>query len=83
MSAPDNGDDTREEYDFSGGGRGKYAARFAAGTNVVVLDPDVAETFKTSRQVNDALRRVKRDADGVGSGPPNTVVEKAGRRHED
>ena len=44
-----------EEYDFSGGVRGKYAARFAKG-NVVVLDPDVAEVFTDSESVNQALR---------------------------
>lgn len=37
-----------EEYDFSGGVRGKYAARFAHGSSVVVLDPDVAEVFTDS-----------------------------------
>jgi hypothetical protein len=46
----------RSEYDFSKGVRGKYAARFAEGTNVVVLDPDVAALFPTSTSVNDALR---------------------------
>ena len=46
----------RGEYDFSGGVRGKYAARYAQGTNVVVLDPDVAEAFPTPKAVNDALR---------------------------
>lgn len=45
-----------EEYDFSGGVRGKYAARFAAGANVVVLDPDVAEVFTDAESVNQALR---------------------------
>jgi hypothetical protein len=45
-----------EEYDFSGGVRGKYAARFAEGANVVVLDPDVAEIFTDSESVNQALR---------------------------
>ena len=49
-------DDMREEYDFSGGVRGKYAARFAEGSNVVVLDPDVADLFADSESVNDALR---------------------------
>jgi len=49
-------DELRPDYDFSGGVRGKYAAQFARGTNVVVLAPDVAEAFKTSRAVNDALR---------------------------
>jgi len=45
-----------EEYDFSGGVRGKYVARFAEGANVVVLDPDVAEVFTDSESVNQALR---------------------------
>ena len=51
-----NTDDLRDEYDFSGGVRGKYAARFAKGSNVVVLDPDVAAEFRTPQAVNDALR---------------------------
>lgn len=46
----------RAEYDFTGGVRGKYAQRYAAGSNVVVLDPDVAEMFPTSRVVNSTLR---------------------------
>ena len=54
----DSGDDLRPEYDFSGGVRGKYAQRFREGTNIVVLDPDVAAEFKDSQAVNDALRRV-------------------------
>lgn len=45
-----------EEYDFSGGVRGKYAARFARGSHVVVLDPDVAAVFPDSESVNRALR---------------------------
>ena len=45
-----------DEYDFSGGVRGKYAGRFARGSNVVVLDPDVAQVFKDSESVNKALR---------------------------
>ena len=53
---PDHPDDMREEYDFSGGVRGKFAERFAAGSNVVVLDPDVADFFTDSTSVNDALR---------------------------
>lgn len=46
----------REEYDFSRGVRGKYANRFARGSNVIVLDPDVAAFFPTSKDVNKALR---------------------------
>jgi hypothetical protein len=45
-----------DEYDFSGGVRGKHAARYAQGSNVVVLDPDVAEVFPDSESVNKALR---------------------------
>ncbi|MBI4728505.1 MAG: hypothetical protein HY775_03270 [Acidobacteria bacterium] len=52
---PDD-DEMREEYDFSAGVRGKYAQRFDAGSNVVVLDPDVAAEFKTRQAVNEALR---------------------------
>ena len=50
------GAEMREEYDFSGGVRGKYAARFAKGTNVIVLDPDVAKVFPDAEAVNRALR---------------------------
>lgn len=46
----------RSEYDFSGGVRGKYAARYAEGSNVVVLDPDVAELYPDAAAVNRALR---------------------------
>jgi hypothetical protein len=45
-----------EEYDLSNGVRGKYAARFARGSQVVVLDPDVAQVFSDSESVNRALR---------------------------
>jgi len=44
------------EDDFSGGVRGKYAGRFANGTMMVVLDPDVAELFPDPKSVNNALR---------------------------
>jgi len=45
-----------EEYDFSKGIRGKYAQRYAEGSNVVVISPDVAEVFPDSESVNEALR---------------------------
>ncbi len=64
-------DTLREEYDFSGAVRGKYHARYAASTNVVVLDPDVAAAFKNSEAVNDALRallRIARASGGLTSG---------------
>ena len=48
------------DYDFSNGVRGKYAARYAAGTNVIVLSPDMAEVFQDSQAVNEALRTLVR-----------------------
>ena len=48
--------DMLAEYDFSQGARGKYAKRYAQGTNVVVIDPDVAEYFPDHDSVNDSLR---------------------------
>lgn len=48
------------DIDFSGGVRGKYAARYAAGTNLVLLSPDVAEIFPDSDAVNEALRTLVR-----------------------
>lgn len=49
-------DEMRDFYDFSGGVRGKYAARFAEGVNIVRLDPDVAAVFPDDAAVNEALR---------------------------
>ncbi len=51
-------DTLRPEYDFSQGVRGKHAARYATGTNVVVLEPDVAAEFRTAEEVNNTLRAV-------------------------
>ena len=55
----------RPEYDFSKAVRGVTAARYAQGTNVVILDPDVAELFPDSRAVNEALRTFTRLARGT------------------
>mgnify|MGYP001560837929 CR=1 FL=1 len=48
--------DMLEEYDFSKGIQGKYAEKFEEGTNVVVIDPDVAKFFPDHDSVNQALR---------------------------
>ncbi len=64
----DQDEDLLPEYDFSKGVRGKYASRFAAGTNVVVLDPELAKHFPTAQAVNDALRQqleARKKAGGV------------------
>lgn len=52
-------DDLRPEYDLSrlkGGVRGKYASKYRQGTNLILLEPDVAEVFKDNESVNEALR---------------------------
>jgi hypothetical protein len=55
-------DELRPEYDMKsllkGGTRGKYAKRFREGTNLVLLEPDVAGAFPDEKTVNDALRLV-------------------------
>ncbi|MFZ0520981.1 MAG: hypothetical protein WAN14_20075 [Candidatus Acidiferrales bacterium] len=56
---PQRPDELRREYDLSalrGGVRGKYAARYKAGTNLVLLSPDVAKYFPDEKSVNTALR---------------------------
>ena len=50
----------RKEYDFSKGVRGKYYKKFIKGTNIIVLDPDVAKVFKNSKEVNEILRTISR-----------------------
>ena len=59
-------DDLRPEYDLSqleNGARGKYARRYQEGTNLVLLDPDVAAAFPTDDAVNNALRMLMRIAE--------------------
>ena len=56
MKRKSDADDMLDEYDFSGGVRGKYAKRYHQESNIIVLDPDVAERFPNSEAVNQALR---------------------------
>lgn len=56
MSQVDEQDTMREEYDFSGGVRGKHYQAYRQGTNLVLLEPDLANIFKDSATVNSALR---------------------------
>ena len=60
MSNESEQDTMRPEYDFSSGARGKHHEAWREGTNVVLLDPDVAEVFKDSETVNPALRTLAR-----------------------
>jgi hypothetical protein len=61
-------DDLRPQYDFSAlgrGVRGKYFRRATAGTNLVLIEPDLARTFPTDKAVNDALRMLVKVASGA------------------
>ncbi|MCY7321178.1 MAG: hypothetical protein LH660_05095 [Phormidesmis sp. CAN_BIN36] len=67
-------DELRSEYDFSqlvGGVRGKYVERYRAGTNLVLLDRDVAQAFPSEDAVNEALRLLIKIAQRH---PPNNAV---------
>lgn len=80
-------DELRPEYDLrqllKGGVRGKYAKQYHAGTNLVLLDPDIRKVFRSERAVNDALRLVIQlrrvggaGADGRSKAKPRTSVPK-------
>lgn len=69
-------DELRPEYDFAqmqGGVRAKYVERYRAGTNLVLLDPDVAQAFPSDKAVNDALRLLIQSAQRQ---QPNTAVQR-------
>ena len=65
-----------DEYDFSQGVRGKYATQYAEGTNVVVIEPDVAEFFPDHDSVNESLRSliaiIKQQGNAVRAVPAKT-----------
>jgi hypothetical protein len=72
----DADDDMLPEYDFTGAVRGKYYERYREGTNVILLDPDVAEVFRDATAVNEALRLLvsvagaKATKQPTGTAPP-------------
>ena len=69
VNTSSSGEELRPEYDqsvFENAERGKYAQRYAAGTNIVRLAPDVAAAFPDEKAVNDALRFVMQIADDAG-----------------
>ena len=61
-------DEIRPEYDFSKSIKGKHHKAYRQGTNIVLLETDVAEVFKDSKSVNHALRMLmdiaKKETDG-------------------
>ena len=79
-SARADRDTMRPEYDFSGAVRGKYHKRYLEGTNVVVLDPDVAKRFRNSASVNKVLRTfLKGSKRGVVAGSAATFRKRVAR----
>jgi len=73
-------DDLRPEYDFAslkGGVRGKYLERLRQGTNIVLIEPEIAQAFPTERSVNEALKGVLNTTQAVRrmGGLPNTALQ--------
>jgi hypothetical protein len=77
-------DDLRPEYDFAtmkGGVRGKYVARLRRGSNLVLLEPEIAAAFPSDDAVNEALRGVLNTTRAIRrkGGLPNKALQSAGR----
>jgi hypothetical protein len=72
------------EYDFAsmkGGVRGKYVKRLRAGSNLVLLEPDVAAAFRSDAAVNKALRATLEAASAVSPGRlPNSALQRSHSR---
>lgn len=82
-----NNGDVSPEYDFSamkGGVRGKYYERYRDGTNVVLLEPDVAKAFPTENPVNEALRGILSTTRAVRrtGGLPDRAIQGTGRGYK-
>ncbi|MCX6543706.1 MAG: hypothetical protein NTV05_04755 [Acidobacteria bacterium] len=79
-------DELLPEYDFAsmkGGVRGKYVKRLREGTNIVLVEPDVAAAFPSANAVNEALRGILNTARAVRrtGGLPNTALQPKARAH--
>ena len=69
-SAAKSTGELRPEYDLSqleGGVRGKYYRRAIGGTNLVLIEPDLAKMFPNSAAVNRALRVVAEAAQAAAA----------------
>ncbi len=77
-------DEILPEYDFSRARPNKYASRYAAGSIVVVLEPDVAAVFPSAGEANDALRALAESSRNTGragrrlAGAPNKTLQPTG-----
>ncbi len=67
-----------EEYDFSKDRRGRDTVRYAQGTKIVLLDPDVATQFPDSAHVNEALRRLLKKSPGARAKERRVVTKQPG-----
>ena len=65
MRSKNKDKDMLREYNFSRGVRGKYSKRYAEGSNIIVLSPDVSAVFRDSISVNEALRSLMKVASSV------------------
>lgn len=77
-------DELRPEYDLSklkGGVRGKYYQKAAAGTNLVLIEPDLADVFPDTESVNRALRLLADTAEAV-AGPTRRERRAPNKRHK-
>ena len=77
-------DDMRPEYEFAsmkGGVRGKYARRAREGTNIVLIEPEIADAFPTEESVNEALKGVLSTTRAVRNtgGLPNKALQPTSR----
>jgi hypothetical protein len=81
QTQPTDTDEMRPEYDFSHGVRGKHYQAYRAGTNVVFLEPDLAEAFPDSASVNQALRLLVRLAKtrALAGSRPNKALQPTSR----
>jgi len=77
MKKARNDPDMLDEYDFSGGVRGKYAKRYAEGTNVAVIDPDAAEYSPNEESVNQAPRSIAAIIERQQKSKPASIRGKA------
>lgn len=71
MKKKSSNEEMRPKYDFSSSRRSPYAQRYKNGTNVIILDPDVAAHFPNSACVNDALRDLVRASERESVGKKN------------
>jgi hypothetical protein len=74
---PGDEEKMRPEYDFSNGIRGKHHKAYQAGTNIVLLEPDIAAAFPDSASVNQALRQMVRlsQTKAVSTNRPNQALQ--------